>query len=231
MAPENRFILNRVGDLQGKNILDLGCGAGESSVFFAHKGARCHAADCSPGMIKLARKLSLHNGVDFYSYVANAAELPFANNSFDIIYAANLLHHVDVHETLREMYRVLKPGGKACMWDPLRHNPLINLYRKMATGVRTPDEHPLDINIIDTIKNLFANVVFDTFWLATLWIFCRFYLIEHVDPNREPYWRKIRLEEQRLRRPYQRLEKIDRFLKKIPLIKKYAWNIVVVAEK
>lgn len=192
-APENRFILARTGDLKSKIILDLGSGAGESSVFFARKGAHCYAADCSRGMISLTQKLALLNGVEINTCLANAAELPYANNIFDIVYAANLLHHVDVYKTLAEIYRVLKPGGKACTWDPLRHNPLINLYRRMATGVRTPDEHPLDINIIGTVKKFFNNVVFDTTWLATLWLFCRFYLVEHIDPNQEPYWRKTSL--------------------------------------
>lgn len=230
-SPENRFILARTGDLKGKILLDLGCGAGESSVFFARKGAHCYAADCSQGMIALTRKLALLHGVEINTCLTNAVELPFANNVFDIVYAANLLHHVDVHKTLMEIYRVLKPEGKSCTWDPLRHNPLINLYRLMATGVCTADEHPLDINIIGAVKKIFTDVVFDTFWLATLWLLCRFYLVEHVDPNHEPYWRKIHLEEPLLRKTYLRLEKIDRFLKKIPFVRKYAWNIVIVAHK
>ena len=38
-APENRFILTQMGDIRGKSLLDLGCGAGENSVYFAKKGA------------------------------------------------------------------------------------------------------------------------------------------------------------------------------------------------
>ncbi len=97
-APENRFILARTGDLNGKIILDLGCGAGESSVFFARKGAHCYAADCSQGMIALTRKLAALHGVEIIACLTDAGELPFANNIFDIVYAANLLHHVDVHK-------------------------------------------------------------------------------------------------------------------------------------
>jgi len=59
----------------------------------------------------------------------------------------------------------------------------------------------------------------------------RFYLIEKVNPNQERYWKKIIIEQERLKPEYRRLEKLDRLLKKIPLMKRFAWNIAVVATK
>ncbi|MBE9125916.1 MULTISPECIES: class I SAM-dependent methyltransferase [unclassified Coleofasciculus] len=231
-APENRFILQQMGDIRGKLLLDLGCGAGENSVYFAQKGARCVAADYSPGMVEVALKLAQGNGVEIEGRTANAMALDFEENTFDFVYASNLLHHIpDPKMALREMHRVLKPGGKACFWDPLKHNPIINVYRRMATEVRTDDEQPLDIAIVNDIKALFSQTAWDTFWLGTLWIFLRFYLIEKVNPNQERYWKKIILEHQRLQPNYQRLEKIDRVLKQIPLMKPLAWNMAVVATK
>ena len=78
---------------------------------------------------------------------------------------------------------------------------------------------------------MFAQTTCDTFWLATLWIFLQFYLIEKVDPNKERYWKKIIIEQARLRSQYQQLEKLDVILKKIPLMKRFAWNLAVVATK
>jgi len=231
-APENRFILQQLGDIRGKRLLDLGCGAGENSVYFAQKGANCVAADYSPGMVEVALKLAAANGVSIEGHTANAMALDFADNTFDIVYASNLLHHIpDPKIALKEMHRVLKPGGKACFWDPLKHNPVINVYRRMATEVRTDDEMPLDINIIKVVKSLFSQVSYDTFWLASLWIFLQFYLIEKVDPNKERYWKKIIIEYERLNPTYRRLETIDQSLKRIPLMKRLAWNIAVVATK
>jgi hypothetical protein len=129
------------------------------------------------------------------------------------------------------MHRVVKPGGKVCFWDPLRHNPVINVYRRMATEVRTEDEMPLNINIVNYINSLFSETAYDTFWIATLWIFLQFYLIEKIDPNKERYWKKIISEQTRLAPTYRQLEKLDGFLKKIPLMKRLAWNIAVVATK
>lgn len=231
-APENRFILRQMGDIRGKRLLDLGCGAGENSVYFAKQGAHCVATDYSPGMVEVALKLAASNGVKIEGRTANAMALDFPDNTFDLVYASNLLHHIpDPKIALKEMHRVLKPGGKACFWDPLKHNPVINVYRRMATEVRTEDEMPLDINIVHYIQSLFSETAYDTFWIATLWIFLRFYLIEKVNPNQERYWKKIILEQERLAPTYLRLEKLDKFLKKLPLMKRLAWNIAVVATK
>jgi SAM-dependent methyltransferase len=231
-APENRFILDRLGDVTGKKLLDLGCGAGENSVYFAKKGADCIASDYSEGMVEVALKLAQKNGVKVTGATVNAMALDFPDNSFDIVYASNLLHHLpDPTACIAEMHRVLKPGGQACFWDPLRHNPVINVYRRMATSVRTEDETPLHINIVRYVRSIFAEMDYDTFWLATLWIFLRFYLIERVNPNQERYWKKIILEHQRLAPGYRRLEKVDRLLKKMPGISRYAWNLAVVATK
>lgn len=231
-APENRFILRHLGDIKGKYLLDLGCGAGENSVYFAKKGALCVATDYSPGMVEVALRLASANGINIKGCTTNAMQMDFPDNTFDIVYASNLLHHLpEPKMAIREMYRVLKPGGRACFWDPLKHNPIINVYRRIATDVRTEDETPLDINIVNFVNSLFSKTTHDTFWLATLWIFLRFYLIEKVDPNKVRYWKKIIIEHEKLEPEYRRLEKLDSTLKKIPLIKRFGWNLAVVAIK
>jgi ubiquinone/menaquinone biosynthesis C-methylase UbiE len=231
-APENRFILRQLGDVSGKSLLDLGCGAGENSVYFALRGADCVASDYSPGMVEVALQLAAANGVKIQGRVINAMAIDYPDNSFDIVYAANLLHHIpDPLVTIAEIHRILKPGGKMCFWDPLRHNPVINVYRKMATEVRTEDETPLHINLLRDVRSMFTSTAADTFWIATLWIFLQFYLIEKVNPNQERYWKKIISEQGRLKPTYRRLERLDRWLKQIPGMKRMAWNVAVVATK
>ncbi|MEN9227365.1 MAG: class I SAM-dependent methyltransferase [Gloeomargarita sp. GMQP_bins_69] len=231
-APENQFILRHLGDLRNKRVLDLGCGAGENSVYLALQGAYCIAADCAPAMLAVAQKLAEHYGVTIGTKVVNAMAMDFPDDTFDIVYAANLLHHLpDPLGAIREMHRVTKPGGHVCFWDPLIHNPLIQVYRRLATRVRTADEKPLSIGIVEQIRPLFRHLVWDTFWLTTLWIFLQFYFLERVDPNRERYWKKILLEHRRLQPTYQFLERLDHWLKRLPGMKRWAWNLAVVATK
>lgn len=231
-APENRFILQHLGEVRGRYLLDLGCGAGENSVYFAQKGARCVAADYSPGMVEVALKLAQSNGVEVEGCVVNAMAIAFPDETFDIVYASNLLHHIpDPDAVIREAHRILKPGGQLCFWDPLRHNPIINIYRRMASEVRTDDETPLDIRIASQVESMFSQTVYDTFWIASLWIFLQFYFIERVNPNQERYWKKIIVEQDRLKPSYLRLEQLDSLLKKLPWMKRLAWNLAVVATK
>jgi len=143
-APENRFIVNAIGDLRGARVLDLGAGLGESSVYFALRGADVTMADLSPEMVALAADLGKHHGVRISTLVGAAETIEAPSSSFDVVYMANLLHHVtDRDQLFRTVRRVLKPGGRFFSWDPLAYNPVINVYRRVATAVRTPDESPL----------------------------------------------------------------------------------------
>ena len=230
-APENRFILSRLGDVKGKYILDLGCGFGEGAVYFAGKGARCVAADLSPDMLASVRRLAELRGVRVETRTVDVENIDFPADTFDVVYAANVLHHASPERGIAEIHRILKRGGTACTWDPLRHNPVIKIYRRMASGVRTEDERPLHIRFVRTVRSLFSETEYRTFWIATLWIFLRFYLIERVHPGSERYWKKILTDEPRLRRTHNRLEKIDNVLTRIPGVRRLAWNIAIVARK
>ncbi len=231
-APENRWLLEKLGDLTGRKVLELGCGAGEASIYLAKKGADVTATDLSGGMLKVVERLAKKHDVSVKTHKTDADQIDFPDGTFDIVYAANLLHHVDIGKTLDEACRVLKPGGIFCSWDPIAHNPAINVYRRIATEVRTEDEHPLRMKDLKLFSKHFSKVEYATFWFFTLWIFIRFYFIERVDPNKERYWKKIITEHQKLEPRYNRLERLDRrFFRLFPFLRRYAWNIAVIATK
>jgi len=231
-APENRYIREEMGDVTNLKILDLGCGAGEAGVYLATQGADVVCSDLSEGMLQVALRLAEKNGVQIAVSKSPADQIAFPDNTFDAVYAANVLHHVDIESCLREIHRVLKPGGKLYSWDPLAHNPVINVYRRMAMGVRTIDEHPLRMRDLQLFRQYFKTMRYRGTWLFTLWIFLRFYLIERVHPNKERYWKKVVFEADRLKPKYQPLERLDRLVLRVcPWLTRYCWNITVIAEK
>src|SRR5208283_2307916 len=136
-------ILNRC---DGKLALEYGCGSdGSDSFTLARRGARVIGVDISPVAISesqfLAKEKGLEDKVSFL--VCDAEKLDFEDGHFDIVVGSGILHHLDLKKSLHEIWRVLRPGGKAVFIEPLAHNPVIRLYRLITPSLRTRDEHPL----------------------------------------------------------------------------------------
>lgn len=231
-CPEHRWIRGVLGDLRDRTVLDLGCGAGEAAVWFAKQGARVTASDLSSRFLELVERVARLHGTVVQTHLADADHLGLRPASFDVVYAGNLLHHVDLDAALDRILEVLKPGGTLVSWDPLRHNPVINIYRRMAMPVRTEDEHPLHIRDLQRFRSRFVDVRYECFWFCTLAIFLRFFLVERVHPARERYWKKIIREHTRLTPLHNRLARCDRvLLRALPFLRRYCWNIAVAARK
>lgn len=131
-----------LGDIRGKKILDIGCGLGESSTYFAMEGADVTASDVSPGMLELAKKVAARFSVNLSTHLASADENRLPDETFDVVYAANILHHSDIAQVLEEARRVLKPGGVFVSWDPAdqqsRHQRVSQVGQRGPNGRRTP---------------------------------------------------------------------------------------------
>jgi CTP:molybdopterin cytidylyltransferase MocA/SAM-dependent methyltransferase len=232
-APENRFILGRMGDLRGRRVLDLGSGLGESAVYFALRGARVTATDISPEMCALAARTAASRGVSIETVATPAERLDVEAGAYDLAYGANLLHHVaDTGAVLAAVRRALRPGGRCFFWDPLAYNPAIWVYRRMATAVRSEDEHPLTFGVLDEFRRQFVSVRHREFWLATLLLFVKYWAVDRIDPNESRYWKRILEEDpRRLRTWFAPLQTLDAALLRLPLVRRLAWNTVIWAEK
>ncbi|WP_158699528.1 class I SAM-dependent methyltransferase [Magnetospirillum gryphiswaldense] len=110
--------------LAGQEVLEIGPGGGAHSCLFKRHGASVTAIDITPQRaISTAFKLSLVKGGRGRAYNADAENLPFQDNSFDIVYSNGVLHHSeDTDKTIAEVFRVLKPGGKAILMLYARHS-------------------------------------------------------------------------------------------------------------
>ena len=230
-APEMRFIRQAVGPLRGKTLLDVGCGLGEASVYFALEGAEVTATDISQRMLDRTLALAERHGVRIHAHktAAERFALPL-QQQFDVIYAGNLFHHVDIEPTLQSILPHLKPGGTLASWDPVAYNPLINIYRRIATEVRTKDEHPLRLKDLRLFKRHFAAVHLRWFWLTTLVIFVIMATVERRNPNKERYWKAIVSEGDRWAWLYNPLERFDKAVLTVaPFLRPLCWNVVVIA--
>ena len=232
-SPELQWIFERLGDLKGLRVLELGAGLGEAAVNFALRGAEVHATDVSTSMLNLTASVARHHNTTVHTQACTADDLsPFASESFDIVYAANTLHHVSVDRCVPEVHRVLKPGGRFAFWDPLAYNPVINVYRRMAGEVRTVDEHPLRRSDLQAIATLFPGLSLRFYWLTTLMVFLKFYFIDRVHPNADRYWKRILTHESSLRWMYLPLARFDQILlAAVPPLRWWCWNVAGVAQK
>jgi SAM-dependent methyltransferase len=229
---ENRFILKRMGPLAGKRLLDIGPGLGESSVYFALQGADVTALDISPGMIDATLTLGKRYDVQLKGVVSLAEELNVPSETYDIVYIANAIHHVqDRARMFSEVQRVLRPGGRFFSYDPLAYNPAINIYRRMATDVRTPHERPLTRADVNLASQYFSSFGHREFWIASLALFAKYYIIDHIHPNQDRYWKRMTHETATRLRWWLPLRFLDDVLTRIPVIRWLAWNVVMWGEK
>lgn len=110
---ERRLILELVGDVRGRKVLDVGCGDGELTIELSRRGAIATGIDASAAMIEAATDRAKQCGADVAFHLARAERLPFADEQFDVVTAITILCFVeDAAPVFREMARVLRPGGR-----------------------------------------------------------------------------------------------------------------------
>lgn len=134
-------IIEFLGDLRGKRVLEMGCGLGSLSVLLAKSGAELTAFDISPGSIEVARQRAEAAGVaDRIRFdVCPAEQLPYADAGFDVAFGKAVLHHLDAETAHPHLFRLLRPGGKAAFSEPMGMNPVLNFVREY---VHYPHKNP-----------------------------------------------------------------------------------------
>ena len=168
-------------------------------------------------MRERARALRL----DVPSFVSVMERTPFGDGTFDVVVGKSILHHVDVQAAMREVRRVLRPGGRALFIENQVTNPLLRFAREKLTGrfgvarLGTIDEHPLVAADYRAIEAIFpgATLLYPDF---------RFFSL---------FSRNV-LKYKRARWLMRLLEKLDEFVyARIPSMRKYGYHVIVDVTK
>jgi len=211
-------MMELLGDIKGKKILECGCGNGWVTAELAYAGGSVHAFDISSEAVKstkdfLARK---NLGKDCLIEVKSAESIDYQDNTYDIVLGFAILHHLDLDKTIPEIHRVLKPSGIAIFAEPLEGNPFLRLYRKLTPQYRTPDEKPLVVREFASHLQEYASFTHHEFYLTALF------------PLFVSNFKLFRSASKLLKSCI----KFDEYLfRNFPFLKKWAWYSILVIKK
>ncbi len=125
MVPGRLSYFDTLTSWKGKAVLDLGCAGGFMAEALEDRGAQVTGIDPATDAIAAARAHAVGRGITYDVGVGEA--LPYADGSFDVVVCVDVLEHVeDLEQVLREVARVLRPGG-LFLFDTINRNPLARL--------------------------------------------------------------------------------------------------------
>lgn len=127
---QHNLMLQLIGDVTGKRVLEIGCGDGKLAVEMAQRGATVIAVDASQDMIDAAQRRAIAAGVQVDLRPGTAQALALPDASFDLVVAVTMLCFVeDATPAFAEISRVLRPSGKLIIGE-------LNKWSAWAAGRR-----------------------------------------------------------------------------------------------
>lgn len=162
-----RTVLEHLGEVRGKRILDLGCGSGFLSSLLAANGAMVDAVDVSQASLDVARWRAEVSGVAdrIRFHRAPAEALDFGDGSFDAACGMFVLHHLDLSLAAPELCRVLRPGAPAAFIETSAGSGILMAARRLLPGrmgiekASSPDEAPLGPAALARLGDIFGQSV------------------------------------------------------------------------
>jgi SAM-dependent methyltransferase len=146
---DESFWIRHVGDIRGKQVLEVGSGDGRRAVWLASMGAVVHAVDLSPvgasKTLERARHFGLQDRVKTYSLDACHLESVLPRDSIDVVVGFSVLHHLSPQEFGKSLRAILTIGGRAVFCENSAANPLYRFGRRIRNG-ETACGSPLSVN-------------------------------------------------------------------------------------
>lgn len=136
------LIIQESGIHSGLNVLEIGCGTGLFTSFFAGTGCSITAVDISPDLIAKAKNRKINSAK--VNFIEKPFEDLYQSGPFDAIIGSSILHHLDVVPSLRKMFAMLKPNARIAFAEPNLLNPQVYFERRLSHwpifSYTSPDE-------------------------------------------------------------------------------------------
>jgi ubiquinone/menaquinone biosynthesis C-methylase UbiE len=201
-APDTAYPLeyaySLLGDITGKRVVDLGAGSGANTALLSGRGAHVWGIDISGDLLRLAQRrlaASGHPG-DALFVACSGHDMPFADNSIDVVFGIAVLHHLDLDLVSHEVVRILRPGGRAIFQEPVRNSAMIRFVRSLIPHGRpdiSPYERPLTNADLEQFAANFSTCSVRAFGLPHV-------QVGQVMPVLRHYWKALYASDCRLLR-------------------------------
>ncbi|MBN1383332.1 MAG: methyltransferase domain-containing protein [Elusimicrobia bacterium] len=183
--PGRKMLLDLIGDIKGKDVLEIGCGNGLLSVYLAQKGANVTAIDNSIVSVTKTEELIKYNKADSMvkAYKLDAMEIDKLGRVFDVVIGEHVLHHIGLFSIFAKLlFKIIKKNGQGVFLENNNRNPMLMFARNFLAGkygipkYGDDEEFPFGLEKIKTLKQNF-NIVntyypeFIFFTLADTYIF------------------------------------------------------------
>lgn len=140
----------------GRRVLELGSRSWEGFIYeFGIKPAAITCINISEKDLEEGRDCARAAGQPIDFRLMDAQNLEFPDASFDVVFGEAILHHLQFNRTLKEVRRVLAPGGIGVFTEPLDNNPVGRIVRALTPKARTVDEEPLRFRHLRELRELF----------------------------------------------------------------------------